>query len=538
MVVCSYIFQSKGIQKYICAGDRLKYIAGGSELLSVISRPDEHDMVALVLGQCRWKPQFSRRAGGVFMLHFPDYEMGRFLQFEALWTVLFQQWVPGLEYTATLGKGESGEKALADAYKQAANGNIRGNPLAGLLPQAGPLAGTAPRTGLAAVDQFREDDERGDLPTTRKHAVAGERSYADQFFPAALNKGDYVWPVEMDVNDPKQRRKKKNHPEKFFPFEESNRIGLIHADISGLGALYKTFGDEVGDNFDKLRDLSDAIEKALRTAVQTATEQHLVPKAPEKNRKRVLPARPILLGGDDVTVLVRADLALDYAKTLLEAIEQETQKTLESFEEVKDTGVSVLTACAGVAFAGASMPFYLLSGLAESLCRYAKKIVKGYHGNDHTEPIPSAIAFHRVTTALIARRFDEILQHEETGSGGRLLTAQPYLVGDFAVGGLPRLDDLKALKGTLEGDEVGVGSLQEVRQLLFDQPQLAEEIYTRWRKTSERRARGAIEDYDRALKQMGNSKPMQIPFLNRHAPDHRVTSVTPLFDALEWKAVS
>ena len=186
------------------------------------------------------------------------------------------------------------------------------------------------------------------------------------------------------------------------------------------------------------------------------------------DKSKRLPGRPILLGGDDLNVIVLADLAVDYAETLLEAIEERTKDALGTHRQLDGR---FLTACAGIAFASASQPFYLMTRLAEELCGYAKRTVKAGLGTDTV--VPSAIAFHRVTTSVVAD-YEDILRDEETDLERRLLTAQPYLVGGCPKAGLPTLASLRDLRKVLGGERLGTTSLRELRQHTLRSPSLAQ----------------------------------------------------------------
>lgn len=44
--------------------------------------------------------------------------------------------------------------------------------------------------------------------------------------------------------------------------------------------------------------------------------------------KDIIPIRPVVLSGDDLTLICRADLALEYTKTFIEEFENGTKKNL------------------------------------------------------------------------------------------------------------------------------------------------------------------------------------------------------------------
>ena len=84
---------------------------------------------------------------------------------------------------------------------------------------------------------------------------------------------------------------------------------------------------------------------------------------PLEKEKKILPLRPIILGGDDLTFVCDGKLGLYLSKCFIEAFEKQ--------KEVSDGGK--LTACAGVAITKTKYPFYRGYQLAEELCSNAKK---------------------------------------------------------------------------------------------------------------------------------------------------------------------
>src|SRR5690606_5681066 len=75
----------------------------------------------------------------------------------------------------------------------------------------------------------------------------------------------------------------------------------------------------------------------------------------------LLPLRPILLGGDDLTFLCDGRVALALTEAALKAFEAEVPS------------LGRVTACAGVAIVPAHAPFAQAYALAEALCRHAKR---------------------------------------------------------------------------------------------------------------------------------------------------------------------
>lgn len=534
-----YLFEAKGIQRYILAGGRLLDIAGGSELLAQTVNSRKSDLLERVLdaaGFSACEPQFSRRAAGAFALHFKDDMWPQFERFRALWRLAFAQHAPALEFSEAFGCGEDAAEAKDDAYRNASQ--LRENGTAALLPRAGPFVARSPRTALPGVE--RRDQEIVDRPTARKRGAGREKGFAARFLPVSLRGLDLRWPDQMEDEGTDTERKNAA----LFPFEgEDRRVAIVHADISGLGELYATANKMLavasgrgGDAIRLARDLSDRIENAVEGAAQIATDRVLAEPLRDRDGTikagALLPARPILLGGDDLTIIVRADLAIPYVRKLLEQIEELTAAELTAFngvnrQQVGDLDIERLTACAGIAIVKPKQPFHLALDLAEGLCSYAKKYAKA-----GGRPFASALAFHRVTSSHIADDFDEIVGAEETCSNGAILTAQPYGVGRYSAQGVAALASLEKLKNALTSD-TKPGPLRELKTLLLSERTagfLSRPAYRNWRKVAKGRGAAALDAFDDALRKLGVPNP-DTSFFDDGAIAH-----TPLFDALEWRA--
>ena len=205
--------------------------------------------------------------------------------------------------------------------------------------------------------------------------------------------------------------------------DRNDWIAVIHADGNGLGKVVQAVGKqkEVFREFSQKLDL--ATKEAANYAFKVVSNQF--------KDKQIIPIRPVVLSGDDMTVIIRGDLAIDYAKAFISAFEDKTKEHLgeilkgkQVFAEDKD----YLTACAGIAFIKSSYPFYYGYQLAEDLCGEAKKDTKAIYGADTNNLPPSCMMFHKVQDSYI---FDyrDIVERELTAKGdGLSFKAGPYYI--------------------------------------------------------------------------------------------------------------
>lgn len=199
-------------------------------------------------------------------------------------------------------------------------------------------------------------------------------------------------------------------------------IAIIHADGNGLGKVVQTVG--------KKKDVYKAFSKKLSEATTEAAHQAYKEVSWPFDAREAIPIRPVVLSGDDMTVIIRGDIALDYANAFIKAFEKETRKALGDIlrsEHVFENDKDYLTACAGIAFIKSSFPFYYGYELAEDLCSQAKKDTKAIYGENSNHLPPSCLMFHKVQDSFIFD-YKDIVQRELTARDGLSFKAGPYYI--------------------------------------------------------------------------------------------------------------
>ncbi len=199
-------------------------------------------------------------------------------------------------------------------------------------------------------------------------------------------------------------------------------IAIVHADGNGLGKVVQT----VGKKKDVFRDFSQKLDQATKEAANQAFNA----VAKRFEGEKTIPIRPVVLSGDDMTVILRGDLAIDYANSFISAFEEKTKEHLGKilreqhvFADDKDN----LTACAGISFIKSSYPFYYGYQLAEELCGQAKKDTKAIYGAETNHLPPSCLMFHKVQDSFIFD-YNDIVKRELTASDDLSFKAGPYYI--------------------------------------------------------------------------------------------------------------
>ncbi|MDD3677156.1 Cas10/Cmr2 second palm domain-containing protein [Thauera propionica] len=208
-----------------------------------------------------------------------------------------------------------------------------------------------------------------------------------------------------------------DRPQELEKLVGDGYLALIHADGNGVGSgLGKDKSDsERAAFFHRNRVL-------LRRAVQKAIDEHCPDPGPA-------PLIPLMLGGDDLLLVARAECALPFVVTLCAELE-DLQKEVTGFK---------LTLGVGVVFAKHTIPIHRLHEVAEQLAASAKRRFRGF--KDH-EAKRSVVDWAVFSTAWVddpeeVRRRDWLRGSE---SELRVLSQRPV-----DVLGEARIDSLQGL---------------------------------------------------------------------------------------------
>lgn len=463
----AYLFEAKFLQSYIFATNRLREIVGASELLLELTNLDGLLGETLSALSIRSDISFSRCAGGSFYAFSQNEQAIDSLC--KLWPIIVQQHAPGLHFTHGKGAGSSTLEAFTQAQCHLF---INVNQQQPELPMGNPFIARTPRTGKLATNKENNRGQKSltDLSTQRK-----TKAYQSDKLARRLLKDDsYQFPVNLTPETSQAE-------DKNFPYtKDTNRIAFIHADGNGMGQLLMQLREKLATHpqFQQIMfEFSQTLEQATKEAAQNAITDTLLAHA----NNQVLPARPIILGGDDLSILVRADLAIAFTSNYLAAFEKATQQHLSNlWSKHKLTNLPQrLTACAGIVYAKPSQPASQLAHLAESLCAHAKKHAKKTENRIQGE-IPSTITFHRITTAHIDD-YDSILDTELTTTDGHTLyrhTLESYAVNQHPI--MPQLTHLIDLTRFIRHQQAKNSALRTLLGSIGVDTHQAQKDYARW----------------------------------------------------------
>jgi len=375
------------IQNFIFETGKLKEIVGASELVLQIC--GEHFEKAVP----NYQPsQHILKAAGKIIYRFDQEE-----DCQAViknFTKMVKELAPAIQFSqAVVAIEDNGSKAalnklddLLDAQRN------RSNPSHGMGLMITERARRTGRAGFkkeSAVDPNSEDDKAlVDRTQDRKFQAFGNNSLKDKILPRA-----------------ESHRVLANNINQITPGNKG-WLAIVHADGNSLGKSIQAILTTKGINtIDFYQQFSQLLDKATISAAKAAYIKSVQPKI---GSNQTIPLRPVLLGGDDLTLIIRGDLALDFTATYLQLFQEKTAeyfKDLSFPESLKSYLQNGLTACAGIAFIKPNYPFHYGVSLSEDLTKAAKKAAKKIKG------IPSSLAFHKVQSSFIGD-YEEIKKRE------------------------------------------------------------------------------------------------------------------------------
>ena len=229
-------------------------------------------------------------------------------------------------------------------------------------------------------------------------------------------------------------------PEDLADIADGGYLALIHADGNNIGARYKNWKGKHPKSAtdDPLADLEKeahgeqffysmrvAVRRAVVDAVQSTLANHH-----GSNKQRLY--QPLMLGGDDLVMVCRADLALEFCV-----------KLAQSVSKFALADGKPLTLGMGVAIAKASYPFHRLHELAEELANSAKR-----RSRSESESGISVVDWQVVTQSSFrgiekTRRRADLIQYKVADRTETLILNQrPYRILKKGDGDLASLEVL------------------------------------------------------------------------------------------------
>lgn len=292
---------------------------------------------------------------------------------------------PGLQFVAAHVQFDDSTRAIggktgvyADAIAQIrAAGQQRRD--AHALPGLG-VTRVCRSTGQPAVGDDKEEPGRPVSAEVAAKTGRARRTAADQRLYKFLRRGGIAkellrtYAFSRELDDLGRTR------------GESSYIAVVHADGNGMGRRFQRLIERYPDAADnklligKIAEFSQALARTGRVALQRTLRRLIIALDHDPafadlkaslplalDRRPYLPLRPIVFGGDDVTVVCDGRLGLTFAAAYLE----EFRKAAATLPDGAPG-----YACAGVAIVKTHYPFARAYALSVELCDEAKGLVR------------------------------------------------------------------------------------------------------------------------------------------------------------------
>lgn len=453
------------IQKYVYTSNRLKENIGASNIvtriygnsleksirnvfkksglkmdISLTEWEKNPDIISIENPECEFEVGYI--GGGNALLFFKEKQKAK--EFINEWTRNLLEEAPGLNTAFAINDKfniNNFQTERDDLFKELESNKNNYFPQT-VLPKHG-ITADCPYTGLSA-EVFIELPDKQD----KKGVYVSSVSYAKHMNADIDRQKRYVEELSAD------RYTCTDNMDKLGQTKGQNHIAIVNIDGNSMGKQFKNCKDliETRKLSKGLKDIMQDVYKEFLNFIFENMDffqgNNSGFKIEQDNKgKCIIPFRPILVEGDDITFITDGRLGIPFAVKYLELL---SSKTL--FNSKK------LSACAGVAITKTKYPFFRGYSLAEELCKRAKNEARKNEGT-------SWIDFH-VAYGGFSGTIEEIHKRKYSIQDG-LLHFGPYLVSSADKNNDRNIFHLKEGIGTFLNKEKWPRSkVKEFREIL------------------------------------------------------------------------
>lgn len=432
------VLEVGGIQKYILSTGKLKEMIGGSELIESLSAEYLDDFAQnkqlTVLKEVR-KPvdneilPLQRNAGAMHLLFSSESKGREFLQNFGLKLLAD---FPGLPIFGALEECEFTSSGIRDAKFKLSNKitDQRNKYPTSTGMQLLPICAAAPLDGEPAIGKV----SYGKNSSVEIISLSSETKRNEKLLEDSRKRLREIKPDDGVGHDLKWSD----------DLEEiacgSEKVAFIHIDGNDLGKRFRQELENISDQ-EKAEDkkgqqgpsedryqnainviktmsaLSNTVKETTTAAFKKGLSECLKhTKLTDSKGQKLVPARPLVLGGDDVTVVIRADLALYFIDAFVKEFERYSNQELG-----KKNPNDKLTVGVGMVVCPTGYPFLKAFDLSEELVKNSKELTA------HMDNRPSSMDYIVITNDT-ENDLDSIRAHLFTADDGAELTAKPMLL--------------------------------------------------------------------------------------------------------------
>ena len=457
-----YGFEVKGIQRYIFHSNKLKDIAGASALIESISTTlaDQFIQDNNLSGI-----EFVRRAAGSIWLYTNHDTCKKWVHSFPFYV---QQHVPNIDMVQAVVPAST---SLANDISTLWNRLQAQSGHGFFIPSVGYMGIERVRlTGELALytDRSNPSEKSGRATQAKRTQEEQNRTEFYKKFTGLRTINPNKIPLNTEHLTPKAATSSKS--------SDKSWIALIYIDGNNMGKLFQRLAENSHHPSDYF-SFSEKIKHITTTAANRASQALHTLAADAK----YYPLRPIILGGDDVTVLTRADLALQFAQTFIQTFEEESREVLSEYHT--QLGYTQLTACGGIAFIKAHYPFFYAIELAGALTKEAKLRAKQVK-NGQT---PSAVSLYRVLSSFV-EPLDQMKRRTHCDIHNQpVFDAGPYFIHHANTSNKDLqtlMQTVQALQDLDQSPQGGAGKLRQLLQYYKSEPHKANLFLNRLRQVN------------------------------------------------------
>lgn len=389
------------IQSYLTAGGRLRDLAGGSRLVESFCSTSTGGMLHKAAQACgleltepsgkgfssvdsiKGKLLLLRSSGGAVHAIAPGIDIAKKLTGEL--TLMLLTEAPGLQVIATVDEmAEWNADEFQKAWdKSRERFSEQKQHATGAWSFSAPFVARCEATGLPASGRDNKGRRLSEHVCRMRNAADNANESLAKFLGEKFK--NLTFPLDTDD----------------LSKGGGGYVGIIHLDGNNIGRLLSSLSHgrqtgDIGALLSARREASIKLDNAARGAFECALdavlnwfdndEGSIVDRAPARRfafaleragRSFNLPLRPLVLGGDDLTLVCEGQLAIPLVIELIRGFEN---RSADAAKQLTGTANSKLTACAGVAIVKKHFPFGRAYELAEELMKNAKERARGKDG--------------------------------------------------------------------------------------------------------------------------------------------------------------
>lgn len=432
-----YIYDVRGIQKYIFRTNKIKEIIGASALVESLvltlfkectKKAANKNIVTDISENDKLKFQFDDKntidaeivyyGGGNLLVLYNDEEFAEQISKEMCMALVQKTYSLQMAYASVDVQNENSYETDYKKLRQQLE-KVKDN-----MPMCRPVKGfpitlNDPLTGMAFSKEYK-----GKMCT---YEACKKLEKYD-----ALN----INPQKID---------------EFGTEEGNSRIAIVHIDGNSMGKRIKKTMEGVRDYktaAEKYRKLSGNIQDIfVNTALKNVENnvEKMCEKAGLQNRTKDTVYRRIISAGDDITFICNSKIAMSCVTTFMDALNKE------------ELGY---TACAGIYITHSKFPFSKAYELSEELCDSAKVPSRKEAGN--------YVDFQfRMGASL--NSLEMIREKQFISFEGKTLIGRPYHIGaPLKDENVKELDDLMTMLNDLKKRNVPRTKLKNLRDMFFE----------------------------------------------------------------------